>query len=171
MTTTYTDQTSTDGDFDDEPTAAAGSGLAALKADVDAAVSKPTLLQHPTMSAYVLEFRTDVDAKDIQKWTDIAGKGRKVPDRRLQFGLTIAGTNLRILKDGEALTNSAGQPTNFRDKDLMEMLGVTTAAAAAIRFIKGDGHLASLANAVLAAAGYGEDAETVDPTELASPED
>lgn len=175
MTDHLTDQLPTDPDDDAYaavPGPPAASPLAALAADVQRIVATPELIRHPSLPDYVMEFRTDLDTNELAKWDAIASKGRgkSGADRRLVFALTIAGTNTRILHNGEVVTNSDGRPVTFRDKELQETLGVTTGAAAAGRFIGSDGPMASIANRILEASGYGEEAESVDPTEIGSPQ-
>jgi hypothetical protein len=140
------------------------SGLEELAADVEQEVAEPTRLLHPSLPGYVLVFRSHVDsaeAQSIEKRTK--NSKAAVRDRNALF---LATVNTGIEKNGAVVENSKGKPITFRDPELLETLGVRTAAAAVVKFLKeNDGHIIALADKVATKAGYGAEVEEApDPT-------
>lgn len=140
------------------------SGLEELAADVEQDVAEPTRLVHPSMTGYVLVFRSHIDSQEAQSIEKRTKNSKaQVRDRNALF---LATVNTGIEKDGQVVENSKGKPITFRDPELLQTLGVKTAAAAVVKFLRGnDGHIIAIADKVATKAGYGAEVEEApDPT-------
>lgn len=134
--------------------------LASMRAEIEQATFPDTRLEHPTLPGYVLTFRSLIDADELDAWRRRARKPTKKDELipRKFNSLILAGTNTGISKNGALVLDDDEQPVTFTSKQLMATFDVSTAADCAWEFIRNDAHVASLANAVLAKAGFGEDA-------------
>lgn len=135
-----------------------------LAKDVDD--EKPFILPVKTRPGYALQFNTDITYEQLEKWKKLS-KDRKAADgvdlARLS-GLVIANQCTGILKNGRTLVDADGDSLTFASDEVRAMYDTPKAADAARKLIGKDANVQSIADAVTAAAGWGDEVSEVDPT-------
>ena len=155
---------------DDGPTLeveGVASDLTRLKADLESETRTDVLLAVPGRPLYSARFRTDVSGDEIDRWRKSAKSKRHVDgiDSVKFAGLILANTCLEVIRDGEVLTDSEGDPITFRSVELWKgTLEAATAASGVLKFYGRDGHANAASNTVLGESGWGEDLLPLDPT-------
>lgn len=121
---------------------------------------------------YTLEYDLNKasDERNIQTWERRATYRDKSAGNverldRLKFAaLLIANTNVGILRAGVYLTEpGTGERLTFRHKRIVRMMGAASPTAAVVKFLTDPGAI-SHGDAIANHTGYGDRAETLDPT-------
>lgn len=120
-----------------------------------------------TRPRYSVEYRLNFEGRELDGWRK-QSKDRKASegiDAIKLAGLVCAWTCVAIYRDGRKLTDD-GEPLTFRSQAIHELLGARGAVDAARKLYGRDGELDKTARAILADAGWGDDARPsdVDPT-------
>lgn len=144
------------------------SDLEMIKADLSSTVeNKQIVLPMETRPGYSLQFNTDISHEQFEKWRSLA-KDRKATtgmDVGRLAALVVANKCTAILKDGKVLTDDAGDPLTFASEEIRGMFSVPRAADAAKLLIGRDSLLTAISDAVVIAAGWGDEVSEVDPTQ------
>jgi hypothetical protein len=145
----------------------APSDLATLRADLAEKILEEVVLPVPARKGYESVHVADISATTMDGLRKRAKVKGRIDNVKL-VGLVMANTNVAIRKDGRRLVDEEGEPLNFRSAEFLEIQGVSSAADAVRKFYGRDGDLDAASRALLRAAGWGEELETVedeaDPT-------
>lgn len=147
---------------DDTASADVGqSNLALLRPIVQKLAYPPFRIVHPANPAIVFTFSSDLTSEKIARFRKISVTNRKndTVDGQKMNRLILSDTCTEIEANGEVMRNSDGDPANFRDRDLQDMAGVNTGAAAVGFLFPQDGPLNAVAAAVIDKCGFGADVE------------
>lgn len=111
------------------------------------------------------------DERNIQawerraSWRDKAAGNAERLDRLKFAALVIANTNVGILRGGVYLTEpETGERLTFRSRRILRMMNAQSPTAAVVKFLTDPGTIAH-GDSVANHTGYGDRAETVDPTD------
>jgi len=163
-------QADTDGAYTPEgPFGAVLSDLSILTADAETDISRVSVFTLDKVNGregYSLRVQVgSLGSNDVEKWRKIAANGQRggKPNPSHWYALILANQTEQILKDGKPFADADGNPFTFRDEELQAALGAQTAAAAVRKLIGADPVLIAIGSGVLTEAGFGEDAEAVDP--------
>ena len=141
--------------------------LTRLRADLLAETKTDTTLPVPGRPLYAVKFRTDVSGDELDRWRKTAKSKRHVDgiDAMKFAALILANCCLEVIRDGQALLDTDGDPLTFRSVELWKgTLEASTAAGGVLRFYGRDGHAVAASNTVLGESGWGEDLQPLDPT-------
>jgi hypothetical protein len=138
-----------------------------LRAELASDVTATTTLPVPGRPRYAATFRLDFTGKDLDTYRK-RSKDKTYADGvdGIRFAaILLAATNTVILRDGAPL-ELGGTPQTFRERDLLDLLGVDRAADGVRKLYGLDGAVDAAARAVLEAAGWGDDLDAIgsDPT-------
>lgn len=144
------------------------SDLDMLKNDLARQVVKePLHLEVETRPGYVAVFDPTISGAQIESWRARSKDARKVDgvDQVKLACLLLANTTVGLRKDGKPLVDGDGDPVTLVHEAILTATGAGRNAAEAVRkFYGDDAHMAAHSDAVMKASGWGEDAQTVDPT-------
>ena len=147
----------TDPDDDDSPLAA----LLAEAARTDD-LTEPQLFPVPAREGWEIEARTNLEQKTLDRFYKAATKGKTTDGMAMNLAV-IAEATIGLRHRGKPLLDtSTGEPLVFGSDEVMDAFRVPKGrpvAEVVKRFIGRDGDVASLAEAILHASGYGQDAE------------
>lgn len=143
------------------------SPLDALRAELAAKVKTPTItLTCPDRPGWATEHRLDFTTRDLDAWRK--GSRDKTADGGVDMhkfaGLVVGATCTAIFKDGARIMDEDGDAWTLTHREVLDLFGVKNARDAAAAWAVRDGALTSLANGIIAAAGYGDEAQPADPT-------
>lgn len=156
-----------------DPTPVQGtSDLDLIRQDLTQTFDELVTVPVNTRPGYSLRCVANVSGDELESWRKAAKSKRHADgvDGVKLTALIIANKATEILRGGELLTDSIGQPLNFRHNEFRSLLkqpgeSDLTAADAVRRFFGKDGALDTAARTVLVESGWGDDALTVaDPT-------
>jgi hypothetical protein len=143
------------------------SDLELIAADLKAELKADSIvLPVETRPGYSLRFDTDIPYEALEKWRK-AAKDRKASngvDVSRLAALVIANKCIAILKDGRVLTDGDGDPLTFGSDEIRAMYDVLRAADAVKIMIGRDARMQAISDAVIGAAGWGDEVSEVDPT-------
>lgn len=157
-----------DPDLDDgeaTPTTA----LAELRSELQAAPEFPDVaLDVPGRPGYAVRYSTHIAHEQLTAWQKKA-KDKSSPTgvNDLKWLSVLLATQCEaIVRNGVdvELGGADGEPATFRSPAFQELLGVDRAVSAVQVFYARDASVLAAGVAVLQEAGYGDEAETVDPT-------
>ena len=153
----------------DEGVADAGSVLAALKEELKREVkSEPITLSVPSRPNMSIRFDTNVESGTIQMWRK-QSQNKSMADNfdGLKFSsLVIANKAEAILMNNVVARTENGDELNFKNPELVTMLGANRALEAVRKLYGIDGHIFVAADEILKAAGYDSEGsdQQMDPT-------
>lgn len=140
---------------------------AEIKRDVSREPITLVIPDRPKVSVRYSATVTNEQIKNTQRKSRRNGpKGPEV-DEMKAGGMFLAEQCEAILMNGTEVVDSDGDLLRFGSEEIMEWLGAQTAAGAVLRLYNNDLSVISHVDAVMTAAGAGEDAEVVedeDPT-------
>jgi hypothetical protein len=119
---------------------------------------------HPELPSYAITYRVPTDRSEV------AGIFKRAEMNKKEAGLAdasiLALCCLEIRRHGELVADEEGNPLTFRDKQLQDWVGATSARDAARALYGSDGYVTTVASRLLEEAGYGKDDEVLveDPT-------
>ena len=144
------------------------SDLELIKADLTAPIEDESLvLPVETRPGYSLRFDTDIPWEAFEKWRK-AAKDRKATngiDVARLSALVIANKCTGILFNGNVLHDDAGDPLTFGSDEIRAMYDTPRAAEAVKKLIARDSRMQAISDAVITAAGWGDEVSEVDPTQ------
>lgn len=151
-------------DDDDTPV----SDLEALRAELAQAPARDDItLRVPLREGWATVHHSDITSDDINLYSKRSQsdhhKGGVNPAKF--NGLVVAATNVAILKNGQRVIGEDGRPWTLTHPEVKAAMKKPDAWQTARAFYKKDGHLFAAGDAITKAAGYGEEAIEVDPTE------
>lgn len=141
--------------------------LAAAEAAMTAPMVKPPLkLEVVGRPGFVVEYDVNVDEPELRVYERRASHGRQGQERidNLAFGCIVIANRCRAIYYRNELVVDGAVPRTFASKRMHQLFGVDGARNAVRKFL-GDPGANSHADAILEAAGYGERARVVDPTQ------
>lgn len=108
----------------------------------------------------------NITQHQMRAWRRQSGEGTKNGFDPTKFACTVLGHTCRgIIMDGEEVFSEEGSPLTFASPEILEMTNTTRPVPECVQAFFGlDPHVESAALAIMDAAGYGDDVETVDPT-------
>jgi len=143
------------------------SDLELIAADLKANIEDTSIvLPVKRREGYSLRFDTNIPWEHFEKWRKVskdrrATNGMDVP--RLA-SLVIANKCIEILKDGKVLVDDAGDPLTFGSDEIRSLYGTPKAAEAVKLMIGRDSDMTAISDAVVTAAGWGDEVSEEDPT-------
>lgn len=142
--------------------------LALAEQELTSDLRKPPLvLEVAGRPGWSIEYDVNIDEPQLRVWETRATSGRRGQEKidTLVFAcILVANCAQRILRGELPLIGDDQRPLLFGHRRLQQMYGVDSARGA-VRKLLGDPGADSHADAILAAAGYGERARAVDPTQ------
>lgn len=144
--------------------------LATLEAELrEDLAAQPIRLNVSGRDGYVAVYRGDFTGEDVEKYRKASRrKGRRNTEDDVDgvkfAGLLLTRTIVHIERNGEVIVDSAGDPLTFSSPALQDIYDVNSAIDCARRFFGGDGRLDAQAGALIAEAGWGDEALTADPS-------
>lgn len=151
-------------DIDDEPV----NDLEALRAELAQAPARDNItIRVPLREGWSTVHHLNISSDDLNLYEKRAAskKHRGGVDPAKVNGLVVAATNVAILKNGQRVIGEDGRPWTLTHPEVKAAMGKPDAWQTARAFYATDADLFSAGGAITTAAGYGEDAEQVDPTE------
>lgn len=121
-------------------------------------------ITHPEVVQYAITYRVPTDRSEV------AGIFKRAEMNKKEAGLAdasiLALCCLEIRRYGTLVADDEGNPLTFRDKQLQDWVGATSARDAARALYGSDGYVTTVASRLLEEAGYGKDDEVLveDPT-------
>lgn len=153
-----------DGEDDLDPLAA----LTELAAPV---VMPEVVLPHRFRAGWAVRYSTELDADDLERWRKRAkrpgkaGMRGEIDEIRLAC-ILLANLSKGLERNGAPVLDEERRPLTFAHTKVWEIYGAARAADAVRKFYGNDPYLLATLEAVLAAAGVGEEVEPLDPTML-----
>lgn len=143
----------------------------ALLAEIAAPVVVPeVIVPHRFRPPWAVQYSTALDLDDLKRWQKRAtppGNRGQVDEVRLAC-IVLANLCKAILRNGEPVLDLDGAPLTFAHPAVWQTYQAKRAADAVRKFYGNDPYLAATLDAVLAAAGIGDEVETLDPTRPSS---
>lgn len=123
-------------------------------------------IEVPERPGITVRISPNITQHQMRAWRRQAGDGTKNGLDPTKFACTVLGhTCTGIFIDGEEATNEDGAPLTFASPEILEMTSTNRPIPDCVQAFFGlDPHVEAAALAVMDAAGYGDDVETVDPT-------
>lgn len=124
------------------------------------------LVEVPERPGVAVEVSPNITQHQMRVWRKNAGEGTKPGFDPTKFACYVIGhTTTGIYIDNQEVFAEAGHNLTFASPEIMEMTGTTRPIPDCIQAFFGlDPHVEAAALAIMEAAGYGDDVETVDPT-------
>jgi hypothetical protein len=130
--------------------------------------SEPLVLMIPSRPGMALKFDTNIESGTVQGWRK-QSQNKSMADGfdGMKFScLVIANKAEELIADGKVVVDDKGEVANFKNQNLLTMLGAKKATEA-VRTLYGiDGHIFVAADEILRAAGYDQEGQdqSADPT-------
>lgn len=143
------------------------SDLDDLAAELTATITPTTDIKVTGRPGYAVRCRLDFTGRDLDLLRKRA-KDKKFSDGidGVKFaGLLLGLTCTAIIRNGEPLELDGVSPVTFTSKPLQAVYGTGSAVDTARKFYALDGHLDAAARKLMDEAGWGDEADTADPTE------
>lgn len=140
------------------------SDLDLLRADLPELKVQDTRLPVPGREKYEVAFRTNIDEPELEGWRKRC-KSKQHTDGidGIKLGkLLLANTCVGIYRDGKQLLDSEGDPLKFAHQEFLSLLGTPSAAEAVKGFYQLDSSISSVSQAVMRAAGWGDELDPLD---------
>jgi hypothetical protein len=144
-----------------EPT----SDLDQLRADLPTLNTSDEKIPVPGRDLYAISFRTDIDDKELESYRK-RSKSKAHADGvdGIRLGkLLIANTCTGIYRADRQMLDSEGDPLKFAHREFLDLVGATTASDAVKAFYVRDSSINSVGQAILRAAGWGDELDPLDP--------
>lgn len=159
----------TDGDLDLAAHRDELDPLAAL-AEIAEPIEMPdAIVPHRLRPGWAVRYSTVVDLDDVKRWRKRAkAPGKKDELDEIRFAcIVLANLCQALLRNNLEVTGPDG-PLTFASPQVWQTYNATRAADAVRAFYGNDPYLVATLDAVLAAAGVGEEVEALDPTRPSS---
>jgi len=141
--------------------------LERLRGELARKVERPKiLLEVPERPGVAVEVSPNITQHQIRSWRKNAGENSKQGFDPTKFACYVVGhTTTGIYVDGQEVFSEEGNPLSFASPEILEMTDTTRPLPdCIIAFFGLDPHVEAAALAIMEAAGYGDEIETVDPT-------
>jgi hypothetical protein len=152
----------------DEPeTYDGGSVLDRLRTELSRKVERPTMqLEVPERPGVTVQISPNITQHQLRAWRKNSGENTKPGFDPTKFACYVIGhTTTGIFMDGQEVLSEAGNSLSFASPEILEMTDTTRPLPDCILAFFGlDPHVEAAALAIMEAAGYGDEVETVDPT-------
>jgi hypothetical protein len=124
------------------------------------------LIEVPERPGVAVEVSPNITQHQLRAWRKNSGEGTKPGFDPTKFACYVIGhTTTGIYMGGEEVLSDAGNSLSFASPEILEMTDTTRPLPDCILAFFGlDPHVEAAALAIMEAAGYGDDVETVDPT-------
>jgi hypothetical protein len=145
--------------------------LGQLRNIVSQKVTRPEIhIQVPERPGVYVRVSPNVSQNQMKAWRRNAGEDSKKGMDTVKFACQlIASTCTGILVNDEIVTNDKGIELTFASPEIMEMTGTTRPHPDCVTAFFGlEPHIESAAVAIIEAAGYGDNVESLDPTKTRS---
>jgi hypothetical protein len=128
----------------------------------------PITLMIPSRPGMALKFDVNIESSTIQGWRKQC-QNKSMADNfdGLKFScLVIANKAESLISDSRPVVDDKGDEVNFKNPNLLDMLGVHKATEAVRKLYGIDGHVFVAADEILRAAGYDSESQDqqTDPT-------
>lgn len=145
--------------------------LAAL-AELAQPVDMPdVIVPHRFRPGWAVRYSTVLDSDDLKRWrkraTDRKGAKETVDETRMAC-IILANLCRALIRNGAEVLGPDEQPLTFAHPAVWKLYDAQRAADAVRGFYGNDPYLGATLEAVLAAAGVGEEVEPLDPTRPSS---
>lgn len=147
--------------------AEATSDLDDIAAELTADVVPTTVIAVEGRPGYAVRFRTNFTGQDLDSLRKRA-KNKRFSDGvdTVKFSsLLLAFATQGIVRKGADLDLDGVSPVTFTTRELQAMYGTDNADATVRKFYALEGHIDAAARKLLTEAGWGDEADTLDPTE------
>ena len=152
----------------DEPeTHDGGSVLDRLRVELAKKVERPTMqLEVPERPGVTVQISPNISQHQLRAWRKNSGENTKPGFDPTKFACYVIGnTTTGIFMGGQEVLSDAGNSLSFASPEILEMTDTTRPLPDCILAFFGlDPHVEAAALAIMEAAGYGDEVETVDPT-------
>lgn len=130
----------------------------------------PQYLEVPERPGVEIEISPNITQEQMKAWRKNSGENSRNGFDSIKFACYVIASCTRGIRiDGEEVLTEEGHPVSFASPEVLEMTGTTRPIPDCVRAFFGiDPHLESAAVAIMDAAGWGEEVETVDPTKTSS---
>jgi len=130
----------------------------------------PVFIEVPERPGVYVRVSPNVSQNQMKAWRRNAGEDSKKGMDTVKFACQlIASTCTGILVNDEIVTNDKGIELTFASPEIMEMTGTTRPHPDCVTAFFGlEPHIESAAVAIIEAAGYGDNVESLDPTKTRS---
>lgn len=137
-----------------------------LRTIVEKEVRRPDIqIDIPDREGVAVVFSPNVEQEDLVKWRKQAGEGTKAGINFLKFAANVVGaTTVQILVDGDPVQDDVGNDLTFGNSEILDMVDEDRPWPGIKRFWGNDAHLQATALKILDEAGWGDEAEAVNPT-------
>lgn len=138
-----------------------------LRTELSKKVERPTIqLEVPERPGVTVEISPNITQHQLRTWRKNSGENTKPGFDPTKFACYVIGhTTTGIFMDGQEVLSDAGNSLSFASPEILEMTDTTRPLPDCILAFFGiDPHVEAAALAIMEAAGYGDEVETVDPT-------
>jgi hypothetical protein len=142
-----------------------GSPLDALRAELaeDLTRDEPTETYPITArDGWAVRYSTAIDHELLRAWQRASVDGKTIDELALALKILAGQCRAIVFQDADVTDN--GEPCVFYSPPILELTGTGRPVDAIRKLYRFDAAVQSTANAVLGAAGYGDEATPVDPT-------
>lgn len=144
-----------------------GTMLDRLRAEVSKKVERPQIfVEVPERPGVTIRVSPNITQHQLRTWRKNAGENTKPGFDPTKFACYVIGhTTTGIYMEGKEVFSDSGHPLSFASPEILEMTDTTRPLPDCILAFFGiDPHVEAAALAIMEAAGYGDEVETVDPT-------
>lgn len=147
--------------------------LAVLAEIAEPVVLPDVVVPHRFRPGWAVRYSLALDSDDLKRWRKRAtlkpGTKREEFDEVRFACIVMANQAQALIRNGEeVLDNETGDPLTFAHPAVWRTYGAARAADAVRSFYGNDPYLGATFDAILAAAGVGDEVETLDPTRPSS---
>lgn len=130
----------------------------------------PQYLEVPERPGVEIEISPNITQEQMKSWRKNSGENSRNGFDSIKFACYIIASCTRGIRiDGEEVLTEDGSAVSFASPEIMEMTGTTRPVPDCVRAFFGiDPHIESAAVAIMDAAGWGDEVDTVDPTKTSS---
>lgn len=156
-----------DPDLDNLDAPEATSDLDDIAAELTAEVAPTTTIVVEGRPDYAVRYRTNITAQDLDSLRKRA-KNKRFSDGidTVKFSsLLLAFTAQAIIRKGTDLELDGVTPVTFTTRELQAVYGTGDADTTVRKFFGLEGHVDAAARKLLTEAGWGDEADTADPTQ------
>jgi hypothetical protein len=135
------------------------------------AKNEPITLKVPNREGISVRFDTNIDSAHLDHWQKRSQRrvgGKTEPDPVKMAALLVSATCQAVLVDGQEVVLNDGTTLKIASAQMRDFLGLVDGSdtvAIARKLYGSDGHLISVGNRIVAAAGFGDGTEDVDEDE------
>lgn len=141
--------------------------LDSIEAELTAKVAETTVINVLGRPGYAVRCRTDFTSRDLDNLRKRC-KDKRFVDKidGIKFAaLLLAFTAVAIVRHGKDLELDGASPVTFTSPELQTLYRTPDAQATVRAFYGAEGHIDAASRKLLEEAGWGDEADTADPTE------